>query len=600
VTVGILGPLEVRVGGVPVAVAGSRLRILLARLAVDPGRVVTVSQLVEAVWDGEPPPGVSNALQALVSRLRRVLPDLVESQVSGYRLALGPDAVDAVRFESLAHRGREELRTDPKAAAVTLREALALWRGPALADIQDATFAMAAAARLDELRMSALEDKAGADLACGGTGTLVAELEELVALHPLRERLTGQLIRALAAAGRQADALASYERLRDRLNDELGIDPSHQLQAIHLDVLRNESVPAGERHDRARRASTTGPPPAPARTNLRAQISSFVGRQDDIARITHALAGDRLVTLVGPGGSGKTRLAVEAASLMLGAAPGGCWMAELAPLGDASEVPQAVLSLLGAREAGLLQPSAGGAVGAAAATSADRVIEVIGNRHILLIMENCEHLVAGVAALVDRMLGSCPALRVLATSREPLGITGEILHSVQSLATPGSGAAAADSLAYPAVRLFADRAAAVRPGFTVDDTNVADVVTICHELARHPHLPYDIGHDPPGQRRGTRDRKAAEPVVHTLADVGVQRHGRVQRQEQCALRDDPGQAELEVGGRRAGHRAAEHVGKQQHEHQRLQAEVHQLHRAVPDLDQVSPRDGEDVPERDGR
>jgi DNA-binding SARP family transcriptional activator len=188
--IGILGALEVRAGsGHPVEVAGPRLRRLLLRLALDPGRVVTTSQLVDAVWDERPPAGAANALQALVSRLRRLVPGVVESSPTGYRLAVAAEAVDAARFEALALAGRERLGDDPGRARELLGEALTLWRGPALADAADATFAGPAVARLEGLRLQAVEDRVEADLAAGATDRLVAELEELVATHPLSERL---------------------------------------------------------------------------------------------------------------------------------------------------------------------------------------------------------------------------------------------------------------------------------------------------------------------------------------------------------------------------------------------------------------------------
>src|SRR5512132_1260874 len=350
VRIGILGPLEVKVAaGDPVEVVGPRLRALLLRLALDPDRVVSTGQLVDAVWDADPPAGAANALQSLVSRLRRLLPDVVESHPAGYRLALDPDAVDAVRFETLAKAGRDDLRRDPWQAGSTLREALGLWRGPALADAAAAGFAGPVIARLEELRLGALEDRIEADLAAGGDEMLVAELEELVAAHPLRERLGGQLMRALSLAGRQADALAAYQRLRRRLVEDLGIDPSEELQAIHLGVLRGETArppePAADRRPRE-------PAPAVPRTNLRAQITSFLGRADDLARITGMLGGARLVTLTGPGGAGKTRLAGEAAARMLGRMPDGVWMVELGSVLDPADLPQALLSLFGARQLG--------------------------------------------------------------------------------------------------------------------------------------------------------------------------------------------------------------------------------------------------------
>src|SRR6266511_2902335 len=449
VRIGILGPLEVRVGfGEPVEVVGPRLRSLLVRLALDPDRVVVVSQLVDAVWGEEPPAQAANALQSLVSRLRRLLPDVVGSHPAGYRLALDPEAVDAVQFEALARAGRGELRRDPGQAAATLREALALWRGPALADAAEAGFAEPAAVRLEALRLGALEDRIEADLALGADD-LVAELDELVAQHPHRERLHGQLMRALARAGRQADALAAYERLRVRLADELGVDPSEELRAVHLAVLRGEVPPAA-----AGQAPQVPPPPsgdtAPAtaaRTNLRAQITSFVGRDDDIARITGVLADARLVTLTGPGGAGKTRLAGEAAARLVDRMPDGVWMVELGSEVDPADLPQAVLALFGARELALLAPRG-----------------------------------TGAAAVTDLLLGRCPGLRVLATSREPLGITGEVLHPVGPLALPGDGVTPAEALRYPAVRLFADRAAAARPAFGVDGTTLGPVLRICGAL----------------------------------------------------------------------------------------------------------------------
>jgi DNA-binding SARP family transcriptional activator len=356
VTIGMLGPLEVRAGfGEPVEVVGPRLRTLLIRLALDPGRVVLASQLVDAVWEEDPPAGAANALQSLVSRLRRLLPDVVETHPAGYRLALDPQAVDAVRFQSLAAAGRQELARDPAHAAETLRAALALWRGPALADVATARFAAAAVARLEELRLEALEDRIDADLAAGRHDAVLAELDELVTAHPLRERPCGQLMRALAAAGRQADALAAYQRLRRRLVDDLGIDPSEELQAVHVAVLRGETAPPPE-SPTGHRPPEPAPAPAAPRTNLRAQITSFVGRADDLAQIAGMLAGARLVTLTGPGGAGKTRLAGEAAARLLDRTPDGVWMVELGSVADPADLAQAVLAPLGARELGLLPP----------------------------------------------------------------------------------------------------------------------------------------------------------------------------------------------------------------------------------------------------
>jgi len=408
---------------------------------------------------------------------------VVESFPTGYRLAVAAETVDAVRFEALALAGREQLGRDPGRARALLGEALALWRGPALADAGGAGFAAPAVARLDGLRLQALEDRVEADLTAGATDRLVAELEELVAAHPLSERLGAQLLRALALQGRQADALGAYERLRARLADELGIDPSPELQAVHVAVLRGELAPKAPATTPTGPLQTVpdGPPPATARTNLRAPITSFVGRGDDLTRIMTAFAGARLVTLTGPGGAGKTRLAAEAGARLLERMPDGVWIVELGSVVDPVDLPQAVLSLFGARELRLLATP-----GTAAVPPLDRLVEALGGRELLLVVDNCEHLVAAAAALVDHLLARCPRLSVLATSREPLGIAGEVLHPVGPLAVPEEDVSPAEALASPAVRLLADRGAAARPGFAVDQATVGPVLRICRALDGMP------------------------------------------------------------------------------------------------------------------
>ncbi|AYF26009.1 hypothetical protein CSH63_00730 [Micromonospora tulbaghiae] len=462
--VGILGPLEVRDGDRPVDVAGARLRALLIRLALDPGRPVSVPALAEALWGDEPPTDTANAVQTLVSRLRRAVPGLgVRSSPAGYRLDLDPDDVDAGRFERLTRQGRAALREGDAATARTaLRDALALWRGPALAEVADAPYAAAAVARLAELRLTAQEDRIEAELRTGRPELVVAELGELTAAHPLRERLAELHLRTLAAAGRPAEALAAYERIRQRLADELGVDPSPQLRAAHLELLRGEAVPQQ---------------PAPARRgNLRSALTTFVGRDEDLARLTGLLAANRLVTLLGPGGAGKTRLASVAASRLADGVPGGAWLVELAPITDPADVPRAVLDTLGRRDRTLepVRPPARDTLG--------RLVETIATDETLIVLDNCEHVVEAAARLAEELLGHCPGLRVLATSREPLGIVGEVLEPVPPLRLPPADATPGDALAYPSVQLLRDRAAAVRAGFAVTGDNVAAVVEICRRL----------------------------------------------------------------------------------------------------------------------
>jgi predicted ATPase/DNA-binding SARP family transcriptional activator len=466
VQIAMLGPLEVRAGdGGLVELGGARLRTLLIRLALDPGRVVTTSALIDALWEDAPPVGAANALQALVSRLRRALPDgTVESQPAGYRLRVPPDAIDVRRFEREVATGRARLAADPLGAAATLGAALALWRGPALADVAEAPFARAAVAHLTELRLAAAEDRADAALAAGDGADLVPELAALAHEHPLRERLAARLMRVLSAAGRPAEALEAYERLRVGLAESLGTDPSPELAALHVALLRDPPPP-----------SEDGP-----QSNLPAALTSFVGRNEDVRRVTKLVGEARLTTLTGPGGAGKTRLAIESARVASGQAPDGVWLVEFAPVTDAAELASVVLTALGLREQALVNTR--GRVQAEPTDPLARLTGALGSRRALLVLDNCEHLVDAAARLADGLLSRCPRLRVLATSREPLGITGESLYPVEPLPLPPAGTGVGDALEYPAVRLFADRAAAVRPGFRVTDP----VLTICRALDGMP------------------------------------------------------------------------------------------------------------------
>ncbi|WP_377268391.1 BTAD domain-containing putative transcriptional regulator [Peterkaempfera sp. SMS 1(5)a] len=467
---GILGPTEVRRSdGTAVAVGGPRVRALLAQLLLAPGRLVTSEALIDGLYGEDPPGGAANALQSQVSRLRRGLraadgaDTLVESHPAGYRLAVDPEDVDTHRFERLVREGQEALTAGHHAgAAALLRSALELWRGPALADLRDSPFAGAPAAGLEELRVAALADRIEAELRLGEHHSLIPELQQLVTAHPLRERLRGQLMRALYGCGRQAEALTVYEEARRILADELGADPSAELTAVHLAVLRAEP-------------SLTPEPRSGTRQGLPAPLTSFVGREEELTRIAALLGAARLVTLTGPGGAGKTRLALEAC----GREQGDVCFVELAPLSGGSDVPQAVAAALDIRETVLPSaPEAGGRT----VDPTTRIVAALSGRRTLLVLDNCEHLVGAVARLAHRLLAACPGLRVLATSREALGITGETLCPVPRLGLPAANAPADAVLESPAVRLFADRAAAVRPGFRLDEGNSAEVLRICTAL----------------------------------------------------------------------------------------------------------------------
>ncbi|MEV0649543.1 BTAD domain-containing putative transcriptional regulator [Phytomonospora sp. NPDC050363] len=433
----LLGPLEARDGdGVPVAVGGPRPRTLLALLLLDAGHVVPTERLLDGLYGDRPPEGAANALQSQVSRLRRRLRGApIEFHPAGYRLAVDPEDVDALRFTRLATEGRRALQAgDHARASALLHEALGLWRGPALADVDASAQAEAHATRLEGARLAAVEDRVEADLALGRTGGLAAELGTLTAADPLRERLRALHMRALAAEGRQAEALRVFEETRELLADELGADPSAELTATHTAILR------------ARPAANT-------RVGVPGRFTSFVGRRAELDAVGALLREARLVTLTGPGGVGKTRLAVETGT-------DACFV-DLAALTTADELPGALMTALGVRQAGLLGP----------ADPVAQLTAALAGEDVLLLLDNCEHVVDGVAHLVHRLLGACPGLRVLATSREALGITGEALYPVEPLPVDEG-----------ALRLFADRAAAVRAGFTVDETNIAEVRRICAAL----------------------------------------------------------------------------------------------------------------------
>ncbi|MEU6757335.1 BTAD domain-containing putative transcriptional regulator [Streptomyces sp. NPDC046685] len=452
----ILGPTETRdETGAPLHLGGARLRALLAALALRAGARASVPDLVDEVWGDDPPQDAPAALQALVARLRRALGSRASvhtDPAGGYRLTAEREDVDLHLFNRLAALGGRQLATDPEAAARTLRDALALWRGPALADLPEpARTAHAAAA--EARRGAALQDRIEAELRVGATAPvdLLPEIETLIQERPYDETARAQQIRALRAAGRPAEALAAYERTRRVLADGLGTDPGPELTALHAELLRPAAHPPLPRPQAQ---------PQPPRGNLRPRLTSFVGRAPELAALHTDLARHRLITLTGPGGSGKTRLAEHAAADH----PEPGWIVELARLDHPAAVPGAVLSALGLRENSLVAREK-----TAAEDPTTQLVEHCAHRHLLLVLDNCEHVVGAAAELAERLLTHCPGVRILATSREPLGVPGERVRPVEPLPSAH------------AHRLFADRGAAARAGFTVDQDPDA-VAEICARL----------------------------------------------------------------------------------------------------------------------
>ncbi|MHC8422569.1 AfsR/SARP family transcriptional regulator [Streptomyces sp. NB004] len=487
----ILGTTQVlRPDGTAVPLGGARLRALLTVLALRAGRAVPAGLLVEEVWGGDPPADATGALQALVGRLRRAIgAQAVASADGGYRLTAAPDDVDLHRFDRLVGEGARALADgDPAKAAVPLDDALALWRGPALADLPDRT---AEAARWETRHLDALRARHTAALDLGEAERSLPELTALCDARPLDEPLQALRLRALRDTGRTAEALAAYASVRHLLADRLGTDPGPGLRALHGELLASGEpvgppAPSGSRPAPAEGAAPPASPgsrPAPAeaprapaprrRGNLRARLTSFVGRDADIESLRADLATARLVTLLGPGGAGKTRLSQEAAEGAGDTAPDGVWLAELAPVDDPDAVPEAVLTALGAREtvlygAGAEEMRAAGAE--RPATAVERLVEHCGRRRMLIVLDNCEHVVDAAARLTEELLARCPHLTVLATSREPLGVPGESLRPVEPLPEPA------------ALRLLADRGAAARPGFRPDADE--DTAAACAEICR--------------------------------------------------------------------------------------------------------------------
>jgi predicted ATPase/DNA-binding SARP family transcriptional activator len=452
----ILGPIEVTRKGSIIQLGGRRQRMLLALLSVQGGRVVTGDWLIDQMWQGDPPAGAST-LPSYVSRLRTVLggKSTIENSASGYRLDISPDQVDARQFERMVDEGRTAL-ADGKArrAALRLRAALALWRGRPFGELGDEGALRDEAQRLEELRLLALEARIDADLAGDAGAELVDELEAVVRRYPYRERFWAQLMLALYRGQRQADALAVYQRARHVLNEEVGLEPGLALRELELAILRQD-VP--------------GVAPPEARHNLPAQASSFIGREAELDEIERLMDDTRLLTLTGVGGVGKTRLGLESAARLRPDLPDGVWFADLSGFAHGSRVAPGVALAMGLGEH-------------AAVAVAGALAEHVRDRRLLIMLDNCEHVIEAAADLAERLLTAGAGVRILATSREALGVHGEVDYPVRPMAAPPVGSSPSGILASEAVRLFLGRARAARPHLPDDDQALATVARIARDL----------------------------------------------------------------------------------------------------------------------
>lgn len=456
----LLGRVALTVGDgadqVDVEPSGLLRKGLLALLALQAGEPVDIDRLIDALWGAQPPRAANNSLQAHVSALRRVLPAevVVASTGHGYLLQVTRDDVDALRAEALVDRARRA--GDATSALDAAGRALTLWRGPALADVRGLAALAAQGERLDAVHLAAVTASITARLALGESAGLVPELRQLVLEHPFDESLHAALMTALYRAGRQTDALAAFRDLRTLLAAELGIEPGAGVRDLHDAMLRHDPalLTATAKAPATPRAGAAGltprRPPAP--------LSSFVGREPESEQVRALLAKHRLVTLLGAGGIGKTRLALETAQAEHGDLVAVAMLADISP---------------GERAADRIVTEFAEAFGLVAEPDQPLVatlVAALGERRALLVVDNVEHVLPQAAGVIAQVLDGAPDVRVLVTSREALGVPGEQCLPLGPLRESA------------AVQLFVERAAARDPGFRLDDDNAAAVADLCRTL----------------------------------------------------------------------------------------------------------------------
>ncbi len=467
----ILGPLELEdESGLAVELGSPKQRALLALLVIHPNTVFSTDRIIDGLWGDQPPSDGRRNVRVYISRLRAVLePDrakrapgrLIVTEPFGYALRIDPENIDACRFARLVGEARGEMADDPESAGRTIDEALGLWRDRPLAGLAFEEFAQSEIRRLEELHLSALELRHEASIRVGDHSSVIPELEKLATAHPLRERFVALLMEALAGSGRQAEALRVYRSLERRLGEEIGLEPSVELRRLEDRILLQQEQRSEKPTPPASESKRVDPLPA--------RLTSLVGRERDLGEVAALLDGTRLVTLTGPGGVGKTSLAIEAARVAVAQYSGRVWLVDFSPLRDSTGVIAAIADAMGVKEESgvpLLSAIAG----------------ALGGQRGLLLLDNCEQIVDAVSSAVVALLQAVPELTITCTSRRSLAVDGESVYEVAPLGLPSFGADADELRGTPSSRLLSERAAAVSPGFEITIENAADVAALCRRL----------------------------------------------------------------------------------------------------------------------